>query len=111
MVLAYHMWYSRASMIRVRMGRERSCLKFCTPRVQAHTKRSLAYGRTSPISSSLCRRPRLARQQRFITLNVPNPYAKENDNPGAYFGISVNGAVMVPVACFTSYITAPETFG
>lgn len=47
----------------------------------------------------------------LVTLNLPNPYAKGTDNPGAYIGISVNGSVLVPVGCFTSAQKAPSSFG
>lgn len=47
----------------------------------------------------------------LIILNVPNPYATGNDHPGGMFGISVNGAVMVPFACFTYESKIPQSFG
>jgi hypothetical protein len=49
--------------------------------------------------------------QALLTLTVPNPYATGSDNPGGMFGISVNGAVLVPIACFTYCEKAPPTFG
>lgn len=53
----------------------------------------------------------LGQTSALITLNLPNPYAKGSDNPGAYIGISVNGAVLVPVGCFTSEEKAPQSSG
>ena len=47
----------------------------------------------------------------LIILNIPNPYATGNNHPGGMFGISVNGAVMVPFACFTYESKTPESFG
>ena len=49
--------------------------------------------------------------QALITLTVPNPYATGSNNPGGMFGISVNGAALVPFACFTYCEKAPPTFG
>ena len=47
----------------------------------------------------------------LIILNIPNPYAKGNDYPGGMFGISVNSAVLVPIAVFTSDSKIPESTG
>lgn len=47
----------------------------------------------------------------LITLNVPNPYARGNDYPGGNFGISVNGAVLVPTAVFTYSLQNPPNPG
>src|SRR5436190_18825255 len=47
----------------------------------------------------------------LMILNIPNPYAKGSDHPGGMFGISVNGAVMVPFACFTYESKIPQSFG
>jgi len=52
-----------------------------------------------------------ALNEALIILNVPNPYATGTDNPGGYFGISVDNAVLVPVACFTSFEKAPQSTG
>jgi len=47
----------------------------------------------------------------MITLNVPNPYATGNENPGGTFGVTVNGAISPVVACFTYNEAAPSSFG
>jgi hypothetical protein len=47
----------------------------------------------------------------LVILNLPNPYASGSDTPGGYIGISVNGAVLVPVGCFTSESKTPQSFG
>ncbi len=49
--------------------------------------------------------------QALITLSLPNPYATGDNNPGAYIGVSVNGAVLVPVGCFTYDTKHPESSG
>lgn len=47
----------------------------------------------------------------LVILNLPNPYAKGDDYPGAVFGISAGG-VMSPVeACFTSGQQSPSSSG
>ena len=44
-------------------------------------------------------------------LNVPNPYATGNSNPGGNFGIEVNGAVQPAFACFTYNEVIPPSTG
>jgi hypothetical protein len=44
-------------------------------------------------------------------LNVPNPYATGNSNPGGNFGIEVNGTVQPPVASFTYNEQVPPSTG
>lgn len=44
----------------------------------------------------------------LITVNLPNPYAAGNDNPGGYVGVSVNGnQPLVSVGCFTTETVSP----
>jgi mannose-binding lectin len=47
----------------------------------------------------------------LITLCLPNPYASGDDFPGGLVGISVNGAVLVPIGGFTAESKRPESFG
>ena len=47
----------------------------------------------------------------IIVLNVPNPYATGNNNPGGTFGISVNGAVSTITATFTYNEVNPPSTG
>ena len=47
----------------------------------------------------------------IITLNVPNPYATGNENPGGTFGLTVNGAVSPVVATFTYSEPVPISSG
>ena len=44
----------------------------------------------------------------LITLNLPDPYATGTNYPGGYFGISVNGAVLTTIACFTTDTQVPQ---
>lgn len=44
----------------------------------------------------------------LLILNLPNPYATGNSYPGGQVGISVNGAVLVPIAVFTTNIALPS---
>src|SRR5579864_2891821 len=47
----------------------------------------------------------------LVILNVPNPYATGNNNPGGNFGIQVNGQVQSAFAAFTYNEQAPSSFG
>jgi len=47
----------------------------------------------------------------LLILNVPNPYATGNSNPGGNFGIEVNGAVQPATATFTYNDAQPTSFG
>ena len=44
-------------------------------------------------------------------LNVPNPYASGNSNPGGNFGIQVNGALQPAYASFTYNEVNPPSTG
>ena len=43
----------------------------------------------------------------IVILNAGQPYAKGNDYPGGFLGVSVNGTVSAVVACFTYNEQAP----
>ena len=43
----------------------------------------------------------------LVILNLPNPFATGNDNPGGIFGITVDGALSPVVACFSYTEQAP----
>jgi hypothetical protein len=43
----------------------------------------------------------VSRNTALVILNVPNPYATGNSNPGAAFGITANGVPAEPFACFS----------
>lgn len=47
----------------------------------------------------------------IITLNVPNPYAQGNQNPGGVFGISINGTMSPVVGVFTYNEANPPSTG
>ena len=47
----------------------------------------------------------------IVTLNLPNPYAQGNNNPGGMFGISVNGTVSPVQASFTYNEQNPSSTG
>ena len=47
----------------------------------------------------------------LLILNVPNPYATGNSNPGGNFGIEVNGAVQPAIASFTYNEVQPAQHG
>src|ERR1700688_4906241 len=47
----------------------------------------------------------------LLILNVPNPYATGNSNPGGNFGIDVNGAVQPAFATFTYNEANPPSTG
>jgi len=47
----------------------------------------------------------------LIILNVPNPYATGNANPGGTFAISVGGVVQAPIASFTYNEAVPPSSG
>lgn len=47
----------------------------------------------------------------IIILNVPNPFATGNSNPGGNFGISIGGKVSPVVASFTYNETNPPSTG
>jgi hypothetical protein len=47
----------------------------------------------------------------LIILNVPNPYATGNSNPGGNFGIEVNGAAQSAIASFTYNELNPPSTG
>ena len=51
------------------------------------------------------------RRNGFVDLNVPNPYATGNSNPGGNFGIEVNGAVQPAFASFTYNEANPPSTG
>jgi mannose-binding lectin len=44
-------------------------------------------------------------------LNVPNPYATGNSNPGGNFGIQVDGTLQPAYACFTYNELIPPSTG
>ena len=46
-----------------------------------------------------------------VILNLPNPYATGNSNPGGMFGITVNGTLQPAVASFTYNETNPPSTG
>ena len=45
--------------------------------------------------------PEGVKTEAIIILNVPNPYAVGSKDPGAYFGVAVDGNVLPMFACFT----------
>ena len=47
----------------------------------------------------------------LLILNVPNPYASGNSNPGGNFGIQVNGTVQSAFASFTYNEVNPPSTG
>jgi|SRR4051794_14053149 len=47
----------------------------------------------------------------LVILNLPNPYAKGNNYPGATFGISAGGTMSPVVTCFTSGEQSPSSTG
>ncbi len=47
----------------------------------------------------------------LLILNVPNPYATGNSNPGGNFGIEVNGTVQPAFASFTYNEANPPSTG
>src|SRR5262249_407922 len=47
----------------------------------------------------------------LIILDLPNPYAKGTNFPGALFGIGINGTILAPLASFTSDLKNPESPG
>ncbi len=47
----------------------------------------------------------------LVILNLPNPYASGNNNPGGTLGISVNGTVSPVIASFTYNEQVPSSFG
>jgi len=47
----------------------------------------------------------------LLILNVPNPYATGNSNPGGNFGIQVNGALQPATATFTYNEVNPPSTG
>jgi mannose-binding lectin len=47
----------------------------------------------------------------LVILNLPNPYAQGNDNPGGTLGISVNGKISPVVASFTYNEKVPPSTG
>src|ERR1700683_1119058 len=47
----------------------------------------------------------------LLILNVPNPYATGNSNPGGNFGIEVNGTVQPAYASFTYNEANPPSTG
>jgi hypothetical protein len=47
----------------------------------------------------------------IVILNLPNPYAQGNSNPGGTFGISVNGTVSPVQASFTYNEVNPPSTG
>jgi hypothetical protein len=47
----------------------------------------------------------------LLILNIPNPYATGNKNPGGNFGIQVNGTVQPATATFTYNEAQPTSFG
>ena len=47
----------------------------------------------------------------IVTLNVPNPYAQGNKNPGGVFGISIDGTMSPVIAGFTYNEANPPSNG
>jgi hypothetical protein len=47
----------------------------------------------------------------LLILNVPNPYATGNSNPGGNFGIQVNGTLQAAFASFTYNEVNPPSTG
>jgi mannose-binding lectin len=50
-------------------------------------------------------------EQALLILNVPNPYATGNANPGGNFGLKVNGEVQSAFASFTYCEVNPSSSG
>jgi len=73
-----------------------------------HTTNSASFAPMPSLSLTL---PEGVKETALIILNVPNPYATGNSNPGGTFAISVGGVVQTPVASFTYNETAPSSFG
>ena len=47
----------------------------------------------------------------IVTLNVPNPYAQGNQNPGGVFGISIDGTMSPVIGVFTYNEANPPSTG
>ncbi len=67
---------------------------------QSSGNQSTNSGSWTPIPGLAINLPRGVGEQALLILNVPNPYAQGNSNPGGNFGLQVNGAVQSAFASF-----------
>ena len=68
-------------------------------------------GSWTPMPGLAVKIPRGVGELAMLILNVPNPYATGNSNPGGNFGLEVNGTVQSPFASFTYNEQNPPSTG
>jgi hypothetical protein len=68
-------------------------------------------GSWTPITGLTVTIPQGVGVQALVILNVPNPFATGNSNPGGNFGVQVNGTVQSAFASFTYNEVNPPSTG
>jgi hypothetical protein len=79
--------------------------------VQTQGSHSTNSGNFTPIPGLSLTLPEGVKDTALVVLNVPNPYATGNANPGGTFAISVGGVVQTPIASFTYNEVVPPSSG
>ncbi len=79
--------------------------------VQTQGSHSTNSGNFTPIPGLSLTLPEGVKDTALVVLNVPNPYATGNANPGGTFAISVGGVVQTPIASFTYNEAVPPSSG
>jgi mannose-binding lectin len=78
---------------------------------QTQGSHSTNSGSFTPIPGLSLTLPEGVKDTALVILNVPNPYATGNQNPGGIFAISVGGVVQAPIASFTYNEQVPPSTG
>lgn len=68
---------------------------------QTSGSHSTSSGTFEPIPGLSLALPEGVKASALVILNLPNPYATGEDNPGGTFGVAVNGMVSPVIASFT----------
>jgi hypothetical protein len=78
---------------------------------QTSGKLNTTSGSWVPMQGLAVKLPEAVGTYAALILNVPNPYAVGNNNPGGNFGLQVGDTVLAPFACFTYNEQAPQSYG
>jgi hypothetical protein len=68
-------------------------------------------GSWTPMPGLAIKLPEAVGDTALLILNIPNPYAQGNSNPGGNFGLQVNGKVLSAFASFTYNEVNPPSTG
>ena len=78
---------------------------------QTSGNQSTNSGSFAPIPGLSITIPEGVGETALVIVNLPNPYATGNNNPGGVIGITINGTVSPVQACFTYNEQVPPSTG